>query len=197
MRLIERQGLVEPIAVIGHATAVKLLARIAAKRVAADLTPALSAGRIRSRAVAEIESWTNVGADVGSAVIPLVPTRVRIEWVRFSVNRHVIQPELSRVVSALHDIENAEAIKHRAIGFVAGVESHDVGVAAEDGGDSAQAGSAIGIVVEGERVVGCAAGKGRLSAERRAASSPQPSAILEIRVKISPSAVDAQGKLIV
>ena len=75
-RLIERQRLVEPIAIVGHATAVELHARIAAKRVAADLTPALSAGKVRARAVAEIESRTNVGADVGIAVIQLVPTRV-------------------------------------------------------------------------------------------------------------------------
>src|SRR5207245_7360777 len=45
----------------------------------------------------------------------------------------------------------------------------------------------------GERVVGCAAGNGRLSAERRAASSPQTGAILEIRVKISASAVNSQS----
>jgi hypothetical protein len=78
--------------------------------------------------------------------------------VQFSVNRHVIQPELSRVVSALHDIENAEAIEHRAIGFVAGVESHDGGIAAKRGGDSAPTARAIGIVAEGKWVVRCAAG---------------------------------------
>src|ERR1043165_3659518 len=75
-RLIERQRIVEPIAIIGHARSVKLLARITAKRLAADLTRALSAGKGRSRAVAEIESWTHVAADVGIAVIPFVPTRV-------------------------------------------------------------------------------------------------------------------------
>src|SRR6266550_60390 len=112
---------------------------------------------------------------------------------RFSVNRHVIQPDLSRVVSAFHDIENTEAIKYRAIGFVAGVDRHDGGVAAERGGDTAQSASAIGIIVERERVVGWAAGNGCRSAERRAASSPQTSAIFEIRVKISASAVDSQG----
>src|SRR6266542_573084 len=75
-RLIERQCLIEPSAIVSHAPSVKLHARIATKRVAADLTPALSAGKVRSWAVAEIESRTNVRARVGSAVIPLVPTRV-------------------------------------------------------------------------------------------------------------------------
>src|SRR5205809_4968557 len=55
---------------------------------------------------------------------------------------------ISWVVSALHDIENAEAIKYRAVGFVAGVESQHGGVAADRGGDSAQTASAIGVVVE-------------------------------------------------
>src|SRR2546425_7628730 len=36
----------------------------------------------------------------------------------FRSDRHVIQPDLSRVVRALHDVENAEAIKHRAIGIL-------------------------------------------------------------------------------
>src|SRR5882762_5319153 len=112
---------------------------------------------------------------------------------RFSVNRHVIQPDLSRVVSALYHIENTEAIKCRAIGIVAGVESHDGGVAAQRGGDSSPTAGAIGVVVERERVVGCAAGNGCLSAECRAARSPQTSAILEIRDKIRTSAVDSQG----
>src|SRR2546426_3763607 len=57
-RLIERQCVIEPTAIIGHARSVKLLARIAAKRVAADFSPAMSAGKVRSRAVAEIESRT-------------------------------------------------------------------------------------------------------------------------------------------
>ncbi len=112
---------------------------------------------------------------------------------RYSIDRHVIQPDLSRVISALHDIENTEAIKQRAIRLVAEVEGQDGGVAAERGGDSAQTASAIGIVAEGERVGGCAAGNRRLSAERRSAGSPQTSAILEIRVKISAPAVDSQG----
>src|SRR5258705_12932468 len=72
-RLIERQCLVERTAIIRHAAAVKLHARIAAKRLAADLTRALSARKVRSRAVAEIESRTNVAAGVGIAVIPFVP----------------------------------------------------------------------------------------------------------------------------
>ena len=112
---------------------------------------------------------------------------------RFSVNRHVLQPDLSRVIRALHDIKNTEAIKHRTIGLVAGIESHDGGVAAQCGGDSAPTASAIGIVVERERVAGCAAGNRCLSAERPAARPPQTSAILEIRVKISSPAVDSQG----
>src|SRR3989442_14883428 len=107
---------------------------------------------------------------------------------RFSVNRHVIQPELSRVVSALHHIENTETIKHRAIGFVVGVESQDGGVAAQRGANSAPTASAIGIVGEGERIVGRTAGNGCLSTERRAPGSPQPSAILQIREEIRASA---------
>src|SRR5262245_29878124 len=74
--LIERQCFIEPRAIIGHAPSVKLQARIPAKRVAADLAPALSAGKVRSGAVAEIESRTNIGAGVSPAIIPLVPTRV-------------------------------------------------------------------------------------------------------------------------
>src|SRR5687768_152768 len=192
-RLIEGQGFVEPGAIVSHAASVEFLARIAPKRVAADLTPALSAGKVRSRTIAEIESRTNVGAGVGPAVIPLVPTRVGIEWVRFTVNRHVIQPELARVISALHDIENPEAVKHRAVGLMAGVERHDGGVAAQRGGDRAPPARATGIVVERERVVGCAAGNGCLSAERAPPGAPQTRAILEIREEISSPAVDAQG----
>jgi len=75
-RLIERQCVSEPSAIISHACSVKLQARITAKRVATDLTPALSAGKGRSGAIAEIESRTNVGTDVRVAIIPFVPTRV-------------------------------------------------------------------------------------------------------------------------
>src|SRR5580765_7115588 len=46
---------------------------------------------------------------------------------------------------------------------------------------------------ERERVVGCAGWNGRLSAEGPAASSPQTSAILEIREKIGAPTIDAQG----
>ena len=75
-RLIEGQCVREPSAIVSHARTVKLDARIAAKGVAADLTAALSAGKARSRAVAEIKSRANVGADVVCAIIPLVPTGV-------------------------------------------------------------------------------------------------------------------------
>src|SRR5688572_22368301 len=108
-RMIKSQYLVQATAVVSHATAVKLHSRIAAKNLAADLTHAETASQVRSRAIAEVESRTNVRRCVSPAVIPFVPTRVRIKGVRFSVNRHVIQPDRSRVVSAFHHVENSEA----------------------------------------------------------------------------------------
>ncbi len=123
-RVIERQGVSDPGAIVGHARSVKLQPRIAAKRVAADLTAALSAGKVRSGAVDEVESRTNVGAGVSSNVIPLVQPGFEVNGCAAPLIV-TLSSQSDPGSSALFMTLNTEAIKQRAIGFVAVVESHD------------------------------------------------------------------------
>src|SRR6185503_9297176 len=75
-RLIERQCVIQAVAIVSHPRAVKFFARIAPKGVPPHLAPTLSPRKVRARAVSKIESRTNVRGDIGVTVIPLVPTRV-------------------------------------------------------------------------------------------------------------------------